>query len=63
MMQPQPPRLYTVAEAAQHLRVDPEAVRRRIRRQKLMATRPAGAKAWLIPESELKRVVNGGINQ
>jgi excisionase family DNA binding protein len=62
-MQPQPPRLYTVAEAAQRLRVDPEAVRRRIRRRQLLATKPTGAKSWLVPESELKRVINGGINQ
>lgn len=57
------PRLYTVRETATHLRIAPKSVRRRIRARQLLATRPRGARAWLIPESEIKRVLNEGIQQ
>lgn len=55
------PKLYTVAEAAHRLRVRPKTVRRRILDRRIMATKPAGAKSWLIPESELKRTINEGV--
>ena len=60
-MQHNAPRLHTVAEAAGILRVKPKTIRHRIMRQLLVATKPPGSKSWLIPESELKRVVNEGI--
>jgi excisionase family DNA binding protein len=56
------PRLYTTREAAALLRVEPEAVRRRIRNRTLLATKPAGSRGWLIPESVLKAAVNEGAN-
>lgn len=57
------PKFYTVQEAADALRVKSKTVRRRILLRQLRATKPAGSKSWLIPESELKRVVNEGVNQ
>lgn len=56
------PKLFTVREAAALLRIEPETVRRRIRRRRLLATKPAGSKHWLIPEHALKQVINNGTN-
>ncbi|RIK38005.1 MAG: hypothetical protein DCC55_22460 [Chloroflexi bacterium] len=56
------PKLFTVREAAALLRIEPETVRRRIRSRRLLATKPAGAKHWLIPEHALKTTINEGSN-
>jgi excisionase family DNA binding protein len=57
-----PPKFYTVAEVAGTLRVHVKTIRRRIARRDIRATKPPGAQAWLIPESEFKRVINDGVN-
>lgn len=57
------PHFYTVLEAARILRVHPRTIRRRIRSRSLIATKPSGGRAWLIPESALKQSVNEGVNQ
>jgi hypothetical protein len=43
------------------LRIQPEAVRRRIQKGKLTAIKLPGAKGWLIPESMLKQEINGSV--
>ncbi len=57
-----PPKFYTVREAAVILRVKPKTVRLRIRKKRLLATKPDGAQGWLIPESALKQAVNEGVH-
>lgn len=56
------PKFLTTHQAAELLRIAPEAVRRRIRNRRLLATRLPGSKGWLIPESALKQAVNRGSN-
>jgi excisionase family DNA binding protein len=56
-----PPKLYTVREAAALLRCHEKTIRRRILARRIRATRPAGARRWLIPEAELKRLLNEGV--
>jgi excisionase family DNA binding protein len=60
-MHPTRPRFLTIREAAQLLRIQPEAVRRRIQKGKLTAIKLPGAKGWLIPESMLKQEINGSV--
>jgi excisionase family DNA binding protein len=60
-MSTNPPKFYTVREAATLLRVKPKTIRRRILSKKLIATKPNGSQAWLIPESALKQVLNDGV--
>lgn len=56
------PKFLTVAEVAELLRKSPKRVREYIRQQRIVATKPDGFNNWLIPEAELKRYVNGGVN-
>lgn len=55
------PKLLTVREAADILRVAPRTVRDRISRGDLVASKPRGCKSWLIPEQILKTLVNEGV--
>lgn len=57
-----PPKLLTVREVAEILRCAPKTIRRRIHRGDILATKPTGAQAWLVPESEVKRHINEGVN-
>ena len=56
-MQNQPIRLYTVKEVAQLLRCHPKSIRRRIQAGWIAVIKPPGATAYLIPESELQRMI------
>lgn len=56
-----PPKLYTVEEATEILRCSRKTIRRRIQVGELVATKPPGARGWLIPETSLKAHVNAGV--
>ncbi len=56
-------KLLTVKEVAPLLRISPKALRRRILRNQVLATKPAGSKGWLIPASEVQRLLDRGANQ
>jgi excisionase family DNA binding protein len=58
-----PPKFYTTKEAAALLRCTEKTIRRRILAGRLLATKPPHTHRWLIPESELKRLLNGGASQ
>ena len=56
-----PPKLYTVEEAAEILRCSRKTIRRKILRGEIVASRPSGSRNWLIPETSLKAYVNAGV--
>jgi excisionase family DNA binding protein len=60
-MSSNPPKFYTVREAAKILRVSPKTIRRRILNHQLLATKPRGGHHRLIPEHALKTTVNEGV--
>ncbi len=54
-------RLLTVTEVAERLRVDPETVRRMLRRGRLRGSIPVSPRAgWRIPTSEVERIIEQG---
>jgi excisionase family DNA binding protein len=53
--------LLKVDEVAERLRVNPETVRRMLRRGQLNGTMPLGTRGgWRIPESEVERILEAG---
>lgn len=56
-----PRKYYTVAEAADILRVTPKTVWQLCKEHKIPATKPAGQ--WLIPVAEFDTWVEGGANE
>ncbi len=60
--QPTPnlPELLTTAELGQLLRVQAQAIRRRIARGDIKAIKPLGSGRWCIPRAEALRLLKGG---
>lgn len=62
-MTEQQPQFYTVEEVAQLLRCHAKTIRRRIERRELLATKPPGAGAYIIPRSAINDYLSKGANQ
>ena len=54
------PELLTTAELGTLLRVQPQAIRRRIERGDIQAVKPLGSGRWRIPKVEALRILRGG---
>lgn len=57
------PQFYTVEEVAQLLRCHTKTIRRRISRRELLATKPPGSGAYLIPRDAINEYLSKGGNK